>query len=148
MARQLFRSRRNRMISGVAGGIAEYFDIDPVIIRALFIITTFAWGTSILVYIILWIIVPDESKVYAFNVNQPPPPMQEQPTAMDTEEIHKKKENRRFTGGIILIIIGTLLFLDNIVTMSVFGHLWPIALIALGIYILIKNNNNQTREVK
>lgn len=145
MHRQLFRSRKNRMISGVCGGIAEYFDIDPVIIRGLFIISTFAWGTSILAYIVLWIIVPDETKAYAYNVTPPPP--QDTASSFDDEDRAKKKENRRFAGGIILIIIGALLFLDNMVSVSVFGHFWPVALIAFGIYILLKNNNT-TREAK
>lgn len=48
------------MIAGVAGGLANYFDIDPTIVRILFVIIFFAGGASLLAYLIMWIIVPEE----------------------------------------------------------------------------------------
>ena len=56
MIKKLTRSRQNKILGGVAGGIAEYFEIDPVIIRVLFIVATLGWGVSFLVYFILWLI--------------------------------------------------------------------------------------------
>ncbi|MGP8321990.1 MAG: PspC domain-containing protein [Methanosarcinaceae archaeon] len=58
MNKRLYRSRDNCMIAGVCGGIAEYFDMDPTLIRLLWILFTFAGGSGILVYIIAWIIIP------------------------------------------------------------------------------------------
>ena len=59
--RRLYRSKRNRVIAGVCGGIAEYFEVDPVIIRLLWVFLTLAsMGGGILAYIIAWIIVPEE----------------------------------------------------------------------------------------
>jgi phage shock protein C len=58
MAKRLYRSTENRMIAGVCGGIAEYFDIDPVIIRIIAVILLFAGTAGFWAYIILWIIVP------------------------------------------------------------------------------------------
>lgn len=57
MAR-LHKSNRNRMVFGVAGGLAEYFKIDPVIIRVLFILLAFANGVGLLLYLILALIMP------------------------------------------------------------------------------------------
>lgn len=56
--RRLYRSCKDKILGGVCGGIAEYLGIDPTIIRILWIIGTLAWGFGILLYIILWIIVP------------------------------------------------------------------------------------------
>lgn len=56
--RRLYRSGRDRILGGVCGGIAEYFGIDPVIVRLLWVIGTLAWGFGILLYIICWIIIP------------------------------------------------------------------------------------------
>lgn len=56
--KKLYRSRNECKIAGVCGGLAEYFAIDPVWIRALFILFFFAGGSALLIYIILWMIVP------------------------------------------------------------------------------------------
>lgn len=60
MAKRLYRSNQDRKIAGVCGGLGEYFDIDPTIIRLLWIALFFVLGTGILAYIVAWIIVPTE----------------------------------------------------------------------------------------
>jgi phage shock protein C len=58
--RKLYRSRTNRMVAGVCGGIAEYFNVDPTIVRLLFVVAAFlTGGGSLLAYPILWAIVPE-----------------------------------------------------------------------------------------
>jgi len=57
---RLYRSRSQKMIAGVCGGLGEYFDVDPVLIRLLFVVTAFISGVGILAYIVLWIVVPFE----------------------------------------------------------------------------------------
>src|SRR5688572_20890163 len=57
---RLYRSRSQKMIAGVSGGLGEYFDVDPVLIRLLFVVTAFISGVGILAYIVLWIVVPFE----------------------------------------------------------------------------------------
>lgn len=58
--RQLMRSN-DRMIAGVAGGLADYFDADPALIRILFVLVTLLGGgaVGIFIYIVLWIIMPE-----------------------------------------------------------------------------------------
>lgn len=58
--RRLYRSRRDRQLAGVAGGIAEYLDVDPTVVRILWILSIFFGGFGILVYIIMAFIVPLE----------------------------------------------------------------------------------------
>ncbi|HEU5004506.1 MAG TPA: PspC domain-containing protein [Candidatus Saccharimonadales bacterium] len=57
--RRLFRDPSKAWVAGVASGIAAYFGVDALLIRILFIIGTFAWGGSILLYIVLWLLVPE-----------------------------------------------------------------------------------------
>jgi len=57
--KRLYRDPDNKTIGGVASGLAAYFNIDPVWVKVLFIITLFAGGTGVLAYIILWIVVPE-----------------------------------------------------------------------------------------
>ena len=58
MAKRLYRSRTDRKIAGVCGGIAEYFDIDPVIIRVLCLVAVCCAGSGLLAYIIALIVIP------------------------------------------------------------------------------------------
>ena len=59
MAKKLYRSEDNRIIGGVCGGIAEYFDIDPTLVRLAFLFIVLARGAGILAYIIAWVIIPE-----------------------------------------------------------------------------------------
>ena len=58
--RRLYRSRTDRKVAGVCGGIAAYLGIDPVIPRLLWVIFALAAGTGLLAYIIFWLVVPQE----------------------------------------------------------------------------------------
>ena len=57
--KRLYRSKE-KMVAGVCSGLADYVNIDPTIIRILFVVIAFAGGASLLAYLIMWIIVPEE----------------------------------------------------------------------------------------
>jgi len=61
MKKRLYRSRSDRMIWGVCGGLAEYFNIDPTIVRIIAVLLIFANGLGILAYLLMAIVVPLES---------------------------------------------------------------------------------------
>lgn len=142
MRKQLYRTKKNSIIAGVASGLAEYFEIDAVIVRAIFIITALAWGTSIVIYIILWIIIPREKQI-----KEEQPEMIDE-TLFEAYEIERqnKRENRRIAAGIFLIILGGFIFIDKIFPWFDLGNIWPVILIILGILVLLKlpsrTNNN------
>lgn len=58
MSKRLYRSRRESMICGVCGGIAEYFDVDPTLIRLGAVVLIFGWGSGLLAYLVAAIIIP------------------------------------------------------------------------------------------
>lgn len=58
MNRKFYRSSTDQKIGGVCGGLAEYFDIDPLLVRIAFLVLFFGFGTGLLAYIILWILAP------------------------------------------------------------------------------------------
>lgn len=62
--KRLLRSRDQRVVAGVAGGIATYFEIDPVIVRLVFVVLGLANGVGVLLYLLLWLIVPNSDSVY------------------------------------------------------------------------------------
>jgi len=60
MTKKLYRSSKDYVIGGVCGGIAEYFEVDPVAVRLVVAVLTVFGGLSLLVYILGWIIIPEE----------------------------------------------------------------------------------------
>ena len=58
MRKRLYRSRRDVMIAGVCGGIAEYFDVDPTIVRLIAVVLVLGWGSGLLAYLIAVLIIP------------------------------------------------------------------------------------------
>jgi phage shock protein C len=67
MAKQLVRSKDDYKIAGVCGGLGEFFDVDPIFFRAIFLISAFFGGLGILIYVVLWILMPE-----AKSPNKPP----------------------------------------------------------------------------
>ncbi|MCH9769720.1 MAG: PspC domain-containing protein [Gammaproteobacteria bacterium] len=58
ITKRLFRSRKESIIAGVCGGLGEYFNVDPVFIRILFVALALVFGVTIIFYILMWLIVP------------------------------------------------------------------------------------------
>jgi phage shock protein PspC (stress-responsive transcriptional regulator) len=59
--KRLYRSETDRKIAGVCSGIAEYFNVDPAIVRIVFAALVFLWGWGLILYIICWFAVPNKS---------------------------------------------------------------------------------------
>ncbi len=131
--KKLFRSKNDRMIAGVCGGLAQYFEIDPVIIRGVFTFLACVGGSGIALYIVLAIITPEEGD----------------PDFVVAEENSKEKlpvsmvdlQSKRRVFAIAIIILGVLILLGNI-----FSFVWltwkviaSCAIIALGLYIFTVN---------
>jgi phage shock protein C len=123
--KRLTRSR-DKVLMGVCGGIAEFFNIDPTIIRLIwFILTIPLFGTMVISYFICAIIIPeDDGYVY-----------------QDGQDSRQYK-NTHFIIGIGLILIGVYLLLKIIYPQIIdFSKYWPALLIILGFYILINYRN-------
>lgn len=61
--KRLERSMRDKWLGGVAGGLADYFGIDSTIVRLVFIVAFFGFGTGLLIYLVLWLVMPPGSPV-------------------------------------------------------------------------------------
>jgi len=60
MTKKFYRSKKNRTIAGVCDGLAEYFDVDPIIVKLIILILVLSFGAGLIAYIIAWIVVPEE----------------------------------------------------------------------------------------
>jgi phage shock protein C len=136
----------DRKIAGVAGGLAEYFNMDPLLVRLIFILLAFAYGTSILIYLVLWIVTPEKPFDFSKPVSQPnaDPPRPEQnvnpvetPKNPDPFPPKKSRKKGSLIGGLILITLGAIFLADEFLPNIDFGDLWPVILIVIGAGILI-----------
>jgi len=141
---RLYRSDRNRILGGVAGGLGKYFDLDPNIIRLIFILLTIFGGSGVPIYLILWVLLPSESSVYAKtedNMRENVAEIKEktQQLVNDTKIAFSKKDVQ-FWLAIFFIIIGIFFLLGNFGFFYYFNmiKLWPLVLIALGLAIFLK----------
>jgi len=138
--KRLYRSRTNRIIFGVCGGLGEYFGIDPIIFRLIFLALTFGGGAGILLYIVMAFLVPNDPSGKAGS--------EPYSTGADFKErvqglVSEIKEggnwhSRRNWIGLIIVIFGLLLLLNQLFPRYFFnwGFFWPVLIIALGILIL------------
>jgi phage shock protein C len=58
--RKLYRSRTNRQVAGVCGGLAQHFNVDATLIRVLFVLLAVLGGSGLVLYVAMWIIIPKE----------------------------------------------------------------------------------------
>jgi phage shock protein PspC (stress-responsive transcriptional regulator) len=130
MAGRLYRSRRDRMLAGVAGGLAEMWGADPALVRiiwALLVILT--GGAALLVYIVMAIVVPEEDQVYG---------------AAGAPVVDRAPRPPR-TGGLppavlvggFLVILGCFFLIREIFPRIDFDWIWPLALVGLGAVLVV-----------
>ncbi len=146
MEHRLYRSRKNRVFAGVAGGLGEYFDIDPVFIRVIFVVATLAGASGLLAYIILWIVVPKERLIFETNASttEGASNMSEGSSEQGKYSNHDyrhHKHNGGVIGGLILIVIGGLFLADNYLPHFSFGDTWPLILVAVGIGLILNSTH-------
>lgn len=131
------------MLGGVCGGLGEYFEFDPVLVRVIFVAATFISGVGFIAYILLWIIVPFEPVNPIITPEPPSSGTQTNSSGTSTPPPFSQQEvyRRNSAGsvfGIILIVIGGIFLADNFIPFFHFWHLWPLILIAIGIGLLLK----------
>lgn len=144
--KRFHRSTTDKRIAGVAGGLAEYFNIDPLLVRLIFVVLLLAGGGGFLLYLILWIITPEKPVI--INQTQNSSTMENQQSTYEgqkpPEESQKTQQpqhkNRgNLIGGLVLITLGLLFLADEFVPNIDFGDLWPIILIVIGGGLLINS---------
>lgn len=170
MEKKLQRDEHNKMVAGVCAGLAEYFNIDITIVRAVFLLALVLQGSGAGVYIVLWIVMP--KKDYRFNnrrtsngdpiVDYTVPPQYNagpvdysvpnafgdtqasaQPYAMPP----KKKSNAGVIIGIALVAFGSFFLLDNLGLIPDwdFDHVWPFVLVIAGLVLVFSKKNEEQK---
>jgi phage shock protein PspC (stress-responsive transcriptional regulator) len=138
---KLYRSNSDRMVGGVCGGLGTFLNIDPIFVRLLFVLLLFGSEFGFILYLLLWIIIPEEGKAYGFKDDS----LGEKVKSMG-EDIQQAVTQPHPQAGIImglgLIVIGGFLFLDRLnlswMNWIDLDILWPILLIVGGVVLLFR----------
>ncbi|AEM78380.1 PspC domain-containing protein [Thermoanaerobacter wiegelii] len=135
MGRKLYRSREQKMLGGVCGGIAEYFDVDVTLVRLICLLAIFS-GFGLIPYIIAWIIIPENPyQLKGKIIDEEPKTGEQQDNAVETED---KTNKANEVLGWVLVILGVLLLLNRLLPWLSFKIIWPVLLIIIGLGILFK----------
>lgn len=155
--KRLYKSRKDKIVDGVCGGIADYFDTDPVLVRIIFVLFTFVGGSGIIAYIVGMIIMPPkpagegEVEKVAKKVKDAAKSVK---SSVQSARTVSSSSGSLFI-GIILIIIGGIFLMDNFPFFNIHPFYWlrrhfweyfiPGILIVTGAMLLIKSSNNKDK---
>ena len=165
MEKRFYRSRDDKKLAGVCAGIAEYFEIDPTLVRLIWVVFTFAGGAGLIAYIIAAIIMPERPAVkQRRNVRERS--QDDSVEIVEVDEVDGSSESvyesgqddgaysevsedrngsrdqsnrNNFVIGATLIIIGTLFFSRNFFRWHWinFSYVWPAILIIIGVAMIM-----------
>ncbi len=124
---QLRRSGDDKMIAGVCGGLAAYLGVDTALVRVAAVILALTGGAAVIAYIVAWVVIPEarpgELRAGAHHVGN--------------------ADTARFIAGAVLIGIGGLALLHSVLPGVFFSRMiWPLALVGVGVYLLIRGTNH------
>ncbi len=162
--KKMYRTIDDKVIAGVAGGLAEYFEVDVVIFRLLFVLLVFFGGGGVLAYVIMWIVIPPKRIKFQYenhssttqagasgentNTNTENASAEPQQTTHEAAPVKKNSpSNTSLIAGIILIAMGVLFLVNRMMPWVDFRNFWPILLIIGGFFIIdpniLKSKNRQ-----
>jgi len=129
---KLRRSTKDRIFAGVCGGIGEYFNIDPTVVRIIWVLLSLqSFGASLLIYIICSFIIPEDDGVIYDD---------------DYDKYEKIRKNTPIFIGLALIIWGSISLANKIfpwfnIRLRNLWNYWPVLLIILGFYIIFNQRD-------
>lgn len=129
--KRLYRSRNDKVIAGVCGGIGEAYNIDPLWIRLIAALLVLADGVGLIIYIVAWISMPENPQQTGKKT--------EAEKAVEKASPVVQKTGTSKVLGIICIIIGAGLMFRYSFSWFSFKYIWPLVVIGIGVYLLVQN---------
>ncbi|CEP78105.1 PspC domain-containing protein [Defluviitoga tunisiensis] len=142
--KKLYRSRDNKVLAGVCGGIGEYFEIDPVIIRLIWIVLTMIWGFGLFLYIIAIFLIPLEPK--EIKIQDVGTTTQE--SKKDYRHLEDNDRNIVITLiALFFIVLGIMVVISIIapstyIFRNIIKGILGVAMIIIGIYLVFKSKKD------
>ncbi|MCP5053313.1 MAG: PspC domain-containing protein [bacterium] len=162
--KRLYKSRKDKVIDGICAGVAEYFEIDPVLVRVVFVLFFIFGGIGLIAYIVGMIIIPrrplgeesaaSQAETAGTPAPEPPPSPTPAPPPPAPEPVSDSSNKGSLVIGIVLVVLGMIFLLDNLPFFRGF-HFWgwfrhrfwdfvvPGIFIAVGIVLLMKSREEK-----
>jgi phage shock protein PspC (stress-responsive transcriptional regulator) len=150
---RLYRIKSQGVLGGVCAGLAEYFAIDVILARVVFVLLALFGGGGVLIYIVLWVVIPRQPD---FVYNQSSEPGNGNKAGDDDVEVIYENKPARQTNtgliaGVILILLGLLFLGDRLLPWYNIADLWPLILVAVGVLLIkpeiFKPSKKQNNEI-
>ncbi len=145
MKKPLQRIKNNEsVLGGVTQGLGEYFEIDPVIFRVIFVVLFFTPFPAFITYLILWIVLPEYNTYLDYSGDYSKTDYQ---TSNFTAMRNRNNTNGSLVGGIILIVLGSIFAFRTFFDINLFsyiGQMWPLFLIGLGVWLIIRERDKSS----
>lgn len=144
--KKLYRSVKDRIIGGVAGGLAEYFEIDPVLVRVAFIFLALVNGLGILLYLVMLVITPARKGEAEVDHKEKIKEFAQEVSEEAKDLVDKVKKDRSWLGskrnvlGVIIIIIGLIALFNQFMPWHWFRWemFWALVIIFVGLLVIFK----------
>ncbi|MFH1850799.1 MAG: PspC domain-containing protein [Candidatus Neomarinimicrobiota bacterium] len=138
--KKIYRSRSQRVLAGVCGGFAEYFAVDVILVRLIWIFLTIFGGSGIIAYVLSLVLIPDES---------------ERENTLFYKKLTCDSDHSRLWGVVLIVIGMVLIFQYNELFGSLLSRFWgfgfnllvTLVLIGLGLYLLTNHRTNLARSI-
>ncbi len=146
MSKQLYRSQDNKVIGGVCGGLAEYLDVDPVIVRLICVLLFFMKAIGIIAYIVCMIIIQEapygyyQKKESDFSEEHSPE------YTYENNNTERNNEKNKLMLGIALIVLGAFIFAKKLFYWFNFVNFGGIILVLAGLYIIVNGRNSSEKK--
>ena len=144
--RKLRRNPMNRVIGGVCSGLADFFGVDVALMRIAFVIAFLFASFGFWLYIILWIVLPENGQQttdngqQSFGQSQSQSQGQGQSQSPQSESVSVSKSESKVKSifaGAFIILIGLLFLVNNFIPINWVWKLWPLILVAIGVVLII-----------
>jgi phage shock protein C len=122
---RLTRSRDDRVLAGVAGGLGRYLGVDPLVVRLGFIVLALAWGGGVLAYLVAWLLVPEDTA-------------DDLAGGSGEADLAARRVDPAPLLGLFLVAVGGLLLLDRLLPAFSWRYVAPVILVALGVLLIAR----------
>jgi phage shock protein C len=147
MKTKLYRSRTDSMVGGVCGGLGQYLGIDPVLIRLFLVLLTIGGGSGVLLYLVLWIVIPLEGEEGATTItlstgtDEMAARAQQLGSELGTA-VRSPHPQAALLIGVSLLVVGVIYLLRNLglpwIGWLDLSTLWPLLLIGGGVALILR----------
>jgi phage shock protein C len=148
MKTKLYRSRTDSMLGGVCGGLGQYLGIDPILIRLFLVLLTIGGGSGVLIYLVLWIVIPLEGEgagAITTTLSTGADEMAARAQQLSSElgsAVRSPHPQAALIIGVSLLVLGVIYLLRNLglpwIGWLDLSTLWPLLLIGGGVALILR----------